>query len=78
MIRISAMAFGVAILASVLTGGNKAVILIAFFGTLLLLIAPLMTGQSALRCPYCRKRVKLGATVCHHCGRPVARTKPQL
>jgi hypothetical protein len=24
-----------------------------------------------LYCPYCRKRVKAGATVCHHCGRTV-------
>jgi hypothetical protein len=21
------------------------------------------------KCPYCRKRVKLSATACHHCGR---------
>ncbi|MFI6326613.1 hypothetical protein ACIBG8_54455 [Nonomuraea sp. NPDC050556] len=24
------------------------------------------------RCPYCEKRVKMGAKACHHCGRLVA------
>jgi hypothetical protein len=24
-----------------------------------------------LTCPYCKKRVKLGAKACHHCGREV-------
>ena len=28
-----------------------------------------------LKCPYCRKLVKLGATTCHHCGRVVARSQ---
>lgn len=27
---------------------------------------------NVLYCPYCRKRVKVGATTCHHCGRSVA------
>lgn len=71
MIRVVGLAFLVAIVASFITGGNKAVILIAFFGTLALTIFPLITGQSTLRCPSCRKRVKLGATACHHCGRTV-------
>ena len=24
------------------------------------------------KCPFCRKRVKLGAAPCHHCGRQLA------
>lgn len=28
-------------------------------------------GGSKLRCPSCRKRVKIGASACHHCGRDV-------
>jgi hypothetical protein len=27
--------------------------------------------ENVLYCPYCRKRVKIGATSCHHCGRTV-------
>lgn len=30
-----------------------------------------MSGQLRATCPYCRKSVKLGASVCHHCGREV-------
>jgi hypothetical protein len=26
-----------------------------------------------LKCSYCKKRVKLGASTCHHCGRQLAR-----
>ena len=37
-------------------------------------VLPLLNGRSALKCPYCRKRVKLGASVCHHCGRAVGRS----
>jgi hypothetical protein len=29
-------------------------------------------GGLKLRCPYCRKRIKLGARACHHCGRIAA------
>jgi hypothetical protein len=31
-----------------------------------------VTQGTPLRCPFCRKRVKIGATACHHCGRAVA------
>jgi hypothetical protein len=31
-----------------------------------------VTQGTPLRCPYCRKRVKIGATACHHCGRATA------
>ena len=30
-------------------------------------------GGLRTRCPACRKRIKLGATACHHCGRSLAR-----
>lgn len=30
-----------------------------------------LANAGKLKCPYCRKRVKLGASVCHHCGRDV-------
>lgn len=35
---------------------------------LLLALSP----DTVLFCPYCRKRVKLGASHCHHCGRAVS------
>lgn len=28
-------------------------------------------GGLKLRCPACRKRIKVGATACHHCGRSI-------
>jgi hypothetical protein len=28
-------------------------------------------GGAKLRCPACSKRVKIGASACHHCGRDV-------
>jgi hypothetical protein len=31
-------------------------------------------GGMRLTCPSCRKRVKIGATACHHCGRDVRRS----
>jgi ABC-type Fe3+-siderophore transport system permease subunit len=73
VIRIVGAAFGVALVASFLSNGNEVVIGFAFFGALALIAVPLLTGQSALRCPACRKRVKLGAAACHHCGRTVTR-----
>jgi hypothetical protein len=40
-----------------------------------------LTGSFALvrpsamwKCPYCLKRVKLGATACHHCTRSLLKT----
>ena len=39
------------------------------FVILFALIAVANLGK--LKCPYCHKRVKLGARVCHHCGRDV-------
>ena len=34
-------------------------------------------GRSTLKCPYCGKGVKIGATHCHHCGRQVVGEPPQ-
>lgn len=31
----------------------------------------IVNDDNVLRCPYCAKRVKLGASTCHHCGRTV-------
>jgi hypothetical protein len=38
---------------------------------LFLLVAQLLDKSHILYCPFCRKRVKMGADVCHHCGRVV-------
>jgi hypothetical protein len=38
---------------------------------ILLLLAAMFNDDLVLYCPYCRKRVKMGADSCHHCGRPV-------
>lgn len=74
MIRIAAVAIVGAVIGGFLTGGSQAgvwagLILGAAGG-----VAPLLAGSSVLRCPFCRKRVKLGASACHHCGRTVSRT----
>jgi hypothetical protein len=36
-----------------------------------------VTTSAAWKCPYCLKRVKIGATSCHHCGRSVVVQKQQ-
>ena len=75
MIRIVGVAIVGAVIGGFLTGGSQ----VGIWAGLILggagAILPLLNGTSALKCPYCRKRVKLGATVCHHCGRSVARDK---
>ncbi len=44
----------------------------AFFPVFLLLwLGTALNRDYALYCPHCRKRVKMGAEVCHHCGRAV-------
>lgn len=44
----------------------------AFFPVFLVLwIGTALSRDYALDCPHCRKRVKMGANVCHHCGRTV-------
>jgi len=35
-------------------------------------------GTANYQCPYCRKNLKAGATVCHHCGRAVPERNPNL
>jgi len=73
LVRIAVFAFGVAVLASILTHGNQVAIIAGFLIGLVIAIAPIARGASALRCPFCRKRVKLGAVSCHHCGRLVGK-----
>lgn len=72
MIRVLGSAFGLAILAAVLTH-NTIVFWVVFAIGLAGSVVPLLAGTTALKCPHCRKRVKLGASACHHCGRAVAR-----
>ncbi len=36
----------------------------------------ILNDANVLYCPYCRKRVKLGANTCHHCGRTVSSPPP--
>lgn len=73
MIRIIGVGIVGAVVGGFLTNGSQvgvwAGLIIGIAGG----VVPLMAGTSALKCPYCRKRVKLGAAVCHHCGRAVGR-----
>ena len=71
MFRVLGAGFGMAVLASIATGGNQAVIIIVFLGWIGLYVFALATGRMKLKCPYCGKRVKLQAKACHHCGRMV-------
>ncbi|MGA2387662.1 MAG: hypothetical protein ABSF97_01800 [Candidatus Sulfotelmatobacter sp.] len=48
---------------------NSSAAVIPAFVVLAVVIALANVGK--LKCPYCRKSVKLGASVCHHCGREV-------
>ena len=70
MIRLALFVlFGAAILAA-LAGVSIWVFLIPIAA---LAVIAYTAGGLRLRCPACRKRVKLGATACHHCGRDVRR-----
>jgi uncharacterized membrane protein len=35
------------------------------------MVLAMFNDRNILYCPYCRKRVKMGATTCHHCGQNV-------
>ena len=37
-------------------------------------VAVALAAQPVYNCPHCRKGVKAGADVCHHCGRDVRDT----
>jgi hypothetical protein len=68
MIRVFFVALlGAAVLGTLFHFGSGGVT--ALFIVLLIAIAAANLGK--LKCPNCRKRVKLGASVCHHCGREV-------
>jgi hypothetical protein len=72
MIRVAGAALGFALLVGLATG-NKDLTEAGFLIAAAAMILMLSSGRTALKCPFCRKRVKLGATVCHHCGRAVGR-----
>lgn len=40
----------------------------------LVVVTPYLTGQLALKCPQCGKRIKVGYSTCHHCGYDVRAT----
>ena len=42
-----------------------------WIGFVVILVAYAWAPWTTAVCPWCRKRVKLGATTCHHCGRDV-------
>lgn len=42
-----------------------------FFFVLAIEFIAEISGALTLVCPYCGKRVKMGAHACHHCGRYV-------
>lgn len=43
----------------------------AFFIGMALSALALLSDETVYTCPHCRKRVKTGASTCHHCGRQV-------
>jgi len=72
VIRVVGVALLGAILGGFLTHGSEVGVLVGFFGVLGLMVFGVASGRQRLRCPFCRKRVKLGASTCHHCGRVVS------
>lgn len=76
MLRVVGLAFVAAVVASIASDGNQVVIGIAFFGVVALVAWSLLSGRTALRCPACGKRVKLGYSTCHHCGAQVGTPRP--
>lgn len=48
---------------------------IIFIPLALFLAYAFTAGGLKLRCPACQKRIKIGATACHHCGRSIAAEK---
>lgn len=75
MFRVVGFAFLVAIVASIVSDGNGTVVAVAFFGVLALFVWSLVSGRTALKCPNCGKRVKLGYSTCHHCAAQVAKPR---
>ena len=73
MIRIIGVGIVGAVIGSFLAGGSQVGIWAGLILGLASGVVPRLAGTSALRCPFCRKRVKLGAPACHHCGRMVGR-----
>ena len=66
MIRIFFVAAGMALVAGLVF---SPVAIVPVFFVVFAMVSFLNLWK--LKCPYCRKRVKLDAKVCHHCGREV-------
>jgi Flp pilus assembly protein TadB len=60
----------IAILPSLLWPVLGSVVFFAAFAVLVVVGAT--NPELVLYCPHCKKRVKAGASACHHCGRTVA------
>lgn len=70
IILLGAMLAGVAgYLASLLWEPLAAVVVWPVFIGFMLLA--MFNDENVIYCPHCRKRVKIGAASCHHCGRAV-------
>lgn len=76
MIRIAWAALVVGIIASIVSNGNGTIVAVAIVGTVAFFAWALLSGRTALTCPSCGKRVKLGYSVCHHCGAQVGNPRP--
>ena len=68
MIRLAFTVFLPAVILAALLHINPWIILVPLA---VLAVFAYTVGGNRLRCPSCRKRVKIGAHACHHCGRDV-------
>jgi hypothetical protein len=64
------IAYVIGAIPGVLVGVDALAVVGGIALALLSMYLNLQRGQ-VYQCPHCRKRVKLGATHCHHCGLPV-------
>ncbi len=60
-------------LVALVSSPASSVVLFVVFGAVWWQLA---TTTNPLYCPHCRKRVKMGASACHHCGREVVGADP--
>lgn len=72
-VRIGCMGLIVAGVAAALTGALwEPLAAIVFWPVLIaFMLAAIFNDENVLNCPHCRKRVKIGASTCHHCGQTV-------
>jgi hypothetical protein len=54
-------------------GGAAGYVVAAVAGVFLMFVhgSNVLSDEQMLYCPHCKKRVKMGADTCHHCGREV-------